>query len=496
MCAFTGRNGTCLLLIALLILCVGASPAHASCAVIWQHRSDSGPSPRRTMRLAYDSARGVTVLFGGRSGSTYQNDTWEWDGTAWEQRCVPSEACGPELPSPREDSGMAYDTARGVVVLYGGYDGSFLGDTWEWDGTVWTKVDDGDANGITSPAPRGGLGMVYDSATGVVVLYGGLVGLAPGDHFGDMWQWDGMTWTQLCQPPNDCGVSSPGARSWFGMTYDIAREVVVLFGGHVGQGLPTLHDTWEWDGSAWTEKCAACPPPNGVWPEMAYDSARGVSVRFGGWTGTALDETWEWDGANWTLQSIPGPPARTDHGMAYDSARGVTVLFGGTDVGHLNDTWEFGLLGDCEVVHLALDIKPGGCPNPLNVHIKGKGKGGVVPVALLGSNEFDIDQVVLVNLALSRADGVGESVAPLNGPPGPGMTVEDLATPFEGELCDCHTLGADGHPDLSLKFSRSELMEQLQLNDVDDGQDVELLLTGSLLNGVSFEASDCVLIVN
>lgn len=34
---------------------------------------------------------------------------------------------------------MAYDDARQVVVLYGGYDGAGrLGDTWTWDGVSWT----------------------------------------------------------------------------------------------------------------------------------------------------------------------------------------------------------------------------------------------------------------------------------------------------------------------------------------------------------------------
>ncbi len=29
---------------------------------------------------------------------------------------------------------MAYDAARGQVVLFGGYSGGLLGDTWVWNG--------------------------------------------------------------------------------------------------------------------------------------------------------------------------------------------------------------------------------------------------------------------------------------------------------------------------------------------------------------------------
>ncbi|MDD4868814.1 MAG: hypothetical protein PHQ28_17415, partial [Mycobacterium sp.] len=44
--------------------------------------------------------------------------------TGWELRAT-------DGPSARGGHAMAYDSARGVVVLYGG---DFLGETWEWDG--------------------------------------------------------------------------------------------------------------------------------------------------------------------------------------------------------------------------------------------------------------------------------------------------------------------------------------------------------------------------
>ena len=70
---------------------------------------------------------------------------------------------------------------------------------------------------------------------------------------------------------------------------------------------------------------------------MAYDSARGVTVLFGGANGyyppTLNDETWDWDGTARTQRTIVGPSARFNHAMAYDTARAVTVLFGGTTGG-------------------------------------------------------------------------------------------------------------------------------------------------------------------
>ncbi len=43
-------------------------------------------------------------------------------------------------PSARAAHAMAYDPVSKKVVLFGGYDAtSYLGDTWSFDGTTWTR---------------------------------------------------------------------------------------------------------------------------------------------------------------------------------------------------------------------------------------------------------------------------------------------------------------------------------------------------------------------
>ena len=74
---------------------------------------------------------------------------------------------------------MTYDSARGVVVLFGGcyyyYDPlgmpmvGWYGDTWEWDGTEWKEIEDLSFR----PSSRDSHAMTYDSARGVSVLFGG-----------------------------------------------------------------------------------------------------------------------------------------------------------------------------------------------------------------------------------------------------------------------------------------------------------------------------------
>lgn len=142
-------------------------------------------------------------------------------------------------------------------------------------------------------------------------------------------------------------------------------------------------------------------------------------------------------------------------------------------------------------VDVFVDVKPGSCPNPLNTT-----SNGVLPVSVLGTMDLDVLDVDRATVRISRADGVGGMVAPLEGPPGPHTVVDDTGTPFFGDGCDCHALKGDGVDDLSMKFRTSELADVLELDDVPTGAMVELVVSGALLDGTMFSGSDCVRIIS
>jgi len=144
----------------------------------------------------------------------------------------------------------------------------------------------------------------------------------------------------------------------------------------------------------------------------------------------------------------------------------------------------------CELqVHL--DIKPGSCPNPVNVKDQ-----GVMLVAIVGDAFFDVSLIDVNSVSLQRADGIGGTVAPLTLSGVPWANVEDVATPFDGYLCDCHTLTGDGIDDLSLKFGAQEVVTAFALWSVPNGEYVTLTLTGSLTDETVFRGSDCVRVVS
>ena len=140
------RNRTnCVLGILVSAFVLGTNQVPVNADPSWTLRTTDGPSTRASYAMAYDSARGVTVLFGGHNLETNSGfgDTWEWDGNAWVQR-FPTTS-----PAPRWASEMVYDSVRNVTVLFGGWDGTQLrGDTWEWEGSTWTL------RATTGPSPR------------------------------------------------------------------------------------------------------------------------------------------------------------------------------------------------------------------------------------------------------------------------------------------------------------------------------------------------------
>lgn len=253
----------------------------------WTRRSLTGPDPRENCVMVYDESRGVTVLYGGYANLTVPetpagrrvfSDTWEWDGNTWTQRMVTG-------PGQREASCMAYDSDRHVCVLFGGYVEStgYANDTWEWNGTTWSQRIA--SNSAGSPSKRVLSFLVYDSDRHKTVMFGGWTST----NMNDTWEWDGVSWT-----PRETSAIPPHHSHC--MTYDRSRHLTTLFGGSVSTSFDGdfSGDMWTYDGTTWTLEATEGPPARQRL-SMAYDSRRKVSVMFGGQLdhGRAYD-TWEY----------------------------------------------------------------------------------------------------------------------------------------------------------------------------------------------------------
>lgn len=284
---------------------------------------EASPRPSRHPRLAW--AAGVAaVLIGALVVVTLL-------GVRGLHRTQP--AAQNEVPGPRSGAAVAYDAARGVVVMFGGTpDGTTaLGDTWTWDGARWTRLHpavsppmDAFAPVVTPGRPAkpqafAGLLMAYDASSGSLVLYG-----IPGST----WTWDGGNWHRHSTAPPQQGAGGGAA-----MAYDPRSRAVLLYLAPVSGG----SQTWSWDGTTWTEVHPRTAPDI-VSGAMAFDGSRLLlfGSPFGPMQGRLLTETWAWDGADWSLLSpAVRVPLSSPYAAAYDQARGRVVVL----VESSSETW-------------------------------------------------------------------------------------------------------------------------------------------------------------
>jgi hypothetical protein len=148
----------------------------------------------------------------------------------------------------------------------------------------------------------------------------------------------------------------------------------------------------------------------------------------------------------------------------------------------VSDTDPSHYFGDSMMNGVFFDIKPGGCPNPIN----GKSR-GVLPAAVLGTDEVD---VTLINTASLRlGTGMSNDVAyPIR------HSFEDVGAPFIGNVVNCRSCseeGPDGYLDLTLKFSTQEVFSIIG----NTSGDITLVIHGAFTDGTEFEGEDVVITV-
>lgn len=247
-----------------------------------------GPTGSHGWRFIYDPVRHVSVLFGGNGAhgwwGDFLNDTWTFDGSRWSQKSPTT------MPSPRAFSVVAFDSKRGVVVLFGGYNGAGLNDLWTWDGTNWSPEA-----AAASPPQMFPLGLAYQPDGSLLVAGqsapggGGILAAV------QSWTYANQTWREVT-----AGGTPPCLDHYGASAQDLQRGVLVFFGGYCTGA------TVKWDGSKWTEVTPNPSPPNrgneAGSPAMAYDPDHHAVLLYGGYkSGTYVNDLWAWDGAAWKM---------------------------------------------------------------------------------------------------------------------------------------------------------------------------------------------------
>ena len=332
----------------------------------WHGAAATGqPSGRYGARLAWDAVSHSLVLFGGTIGTIDQSDGYQWNGTSWTLMSAAA-----THPTARSFYGLASDSARGVITLFGGTTDAR---TWQWTGSQWrdatpaipsnqsfrqvgfdrlrgvaVMTDEYTGNALESdggswtftshtiPDAVEGAAIDYDPDTHRTLAFGGLGASADSNTLAS---WDGAAWATLVSG------TGPAPRSEMAVAYDEARHCLVVYGGgddFVGGSY--FSDTWEWDGTAWHQRMPAHSPGKRINAAMGYDKIRHQIVMFGGYSpdaAGAVADTWIWDGTDWTELALAVSPAPRQNSVLVWHPRRERLILANGATNTAGDTWEW-----------------------------------------------------------------------------------------------------------------------------------------------------------
>lgn len=306
------------------------------------------PTTSRAFGMAYDTIRDRIVIWGGTDTSGNQtNKMYEFDGknSRWTDLTT-------RIPVQNSwtTERMIFNANRGRYLLYMANTGSSDA-VWEFDPNErrWTQlaVSSGPTNKYLS-----GYGMVHEPSGSYRTMVWG------GSAAKKMYYWtpgagDTGTWTDVAQVG-----TLPTAYYEMAMAYDPSRNWIVLFGGQVGGTYYNGTFVYRVSDARWFDMTAsdATPPTARIAAAMVYDPDNDRMLMFGGRAsgGSALNEMWQYKPGTyqWTTVTVNGslPPARYNHSMVYDASRKKIILYGGrtsySDSSVLDDLWEYDIAGN------------------------------------------------------------------------------------------------------------------------------------------------------
>jgi PKD repeat protein len=261
---------------------------------VWTNiTATSGPAPpaQDGMAMTYDYGDGYLLAWGCLipNGTTFCNDTWSFLHGKWSK--IDATVLTPTgqpftslIPDEVPYDSMVYDAADGYVVLT---DGSV---TVHYSDGLWTPFCAGGSNCTRSIPGPPEADIAYDASDGYVLSFGGLSYEGSGYVGGSYtWKFAGGTWTNIT---STAGVP-PSPRVTTSMVYDNASGGVLLFGGDNSHGRP-LNDTWLFKGGSWQNLSSAPSPQPRYEASLAYDGADLGAVLFGGIGSVGTNTTWFW----------------------------------------------------------------------------------------------------------------------------------------------------------------------------------------------------------
>ncbi len=286
----------------------------------------------------FDDGNGPALYAGGQftsAGGVAANRVAKWDGDTWS-----SLGTGPTNGVNNLVSSLAvFDDGTGPALYAGGSFTSAGGVAAQrvakWDGSAWSSLGTGAANGTNSIVYA--LTVFDDGAGDGPALYaGGLFVSAGGVAANRIARWDGTTWSSL-----GTGAANGTSDLVIAMTvFDDGGGPALYAGGTFGAaGGQIANRIAKWDGNAWSPlgNGATNGVNDNVTTLTVFDAGDGAALYAGGGFTTAGGEAAHriarWDGRSWSSLGTGSANGLNDWVSAiavFDDGNGPALYAGGS----------------------------------------------------------------------------------------------------------------------------------------------------------------------